>query len=174
KRILVINDGSDDRTGEILEHISVPELTVLTRTAPNARQGKSEALNDAWRYLHRVVLGQGTYKNWDPHRVIVTIVDADGRLDPLAGRTASLFSDDRVGGVQSQVHIYNQESYLTIAQNLEFAVFGTVFQLGRTSWGTANMGGNGQFNRLAALDEIATEDAEGRIGPWRSGRLTED
>lgn len=174
KRILVINDGSDDRTGEVLAGIREPDLTVLTRVAPNARQGKSEALNDAWRYLHRVVLGEGTYRGWDPQRVIVTIVDADGRLDPMAGRVARLFADERTGGVQSQVRIYNRGRPLTIAQDLEFGVFGTVFQLGRTGWGTANMGGNGQFNRLAALDEIAVEDSEGRDGPWRAGRLTED
>lgn len=174
KRILVINDGSDDRTGDVLEGIAEPDLTVLTRVAPNARQGKSEALNDAWRYLHRNVLGAGEYRGWDPRKVIVTIVDADGRLDPMAGRVARFFADERTGGVQSQVRIYNQNGPLTIAQDLEFGVFGTVFQLGRTGWGTANMGGNGQFNRLAALDEIAVEDAEGRVGPWRAGRLTED
>ncbi|WP_313355843.1 glycosyltransferase family 2 protein [Microbacterium sp.] len=174
KRILVINDGSDDGTGEVLARISEPDLTVLTRVAPNARQGKSEALNDAWRYLHRVVLGEGRYRGWDPARVIVTIVDADGRLDRMAGRAARFFDDERVGGVQSQVRIYNRGGLVTVAQDLEFGVFGTVFQLGRTGWGTANMGGNGQFNRLAALDDIAVEDAEGRIGPWRAGRLTED
>lgn len=174
KRILVIDDGSDDRTGEILDGLGVPELTVLTRLAPNARQGKSEALNDAWRYLHRAVLGDGPYRGWDPRRVIVTIVDADGRLDPGAGRAARFFDDERVGGVQSQVRIYNREGFLTLAQDLEFGVFGTVYQLGRTGWGIANMGGNGQFNRLAALDSIAVEDGEGRVGPWRAGRLTED
>lgn len=174
KRILVIDDGSDDRTGEVLAGISEPDLTVLTRVAPNARQGKSEALNDAWRYLHRVVLGEGAYQGWDRTRVIVTIVDADGRLDPMAGRAARFFDDERTGGVQSQVRIYNRHGMITAAQDLEFGVFGTVFQLGRTGWGTANMGGNGQFNRLAALDDIAVEDAEGRVGPWRAGRLTED
>lgn len=174
KRILVINDGSDDRTGEILSEMALPELTVLTRVAPHARQGKSEALNDAWRYLHRVVLGEGPYRGWDPRRVIVAIVDADGRLDPQAGRAARHFDDPEVGGVQSQVRIYNRETFLTLAQDLEFGVFGTVFQLGRTGWGTANMGGNGQFNRLAALDEIAVEDSTGHAGPWRAGRLTED
>lgn len=174
KRILVIDDGSDDRTGEVLAGMSERDLTVLTRHAPNARQGKSEALNDAWRYLHRVVLGEGAYRGWDPARVIVTIVDADGRLDPMAGRAARFFDDERTGGVQSQVRIYNRDGLVTAAQDLEFGVFGTVFQLGRTGWGTANMGGNGQFNRLAALDDIAVEDADGRVGPWRAGRLTED
>ena len=37
-----------------------------------------------------------------------------------------------------------------------------------TATGTAGMGGNGQFNRLAALDAIVEGD-----GPWRN-RLTED
>ncbi|MBO1900887.1 glycosyltransferase family 2 protein [Leucobacter weissii] len=174
KRILVVNDGSDDRTGQILASLDVPELTVLTRTAPEARQGKSEALNDAWRYLHREVLGAGVYGGWDPRRVIVTIVDADGRLDARAARVSRLFDDPRVGGVQALVRIYNRRSFLTWAQDIEFGVFGHLFQMGRMSWGTANMGGNGQFNRLAALDEVAVENRRGQRGPWREGRLTED
>src|SRR5690606_40830425 len=130
---------SDDATGEVLASLASPELTVLTRVAPNARQGKSEALNDAWRYLHREVLGHGAYAGWDTRNVIVVIVDADGRLDEYAGRVAWHFADPRVGGVQSQVRIYNRNRLLTFAQDLEFAIFGTVFQLGRMYWGTANM-----------------------------------
>ncbi|WP_440313016.1 glycosyltransferase family 2 protein [Leucobacter chromiireducens] len=174
KRILVINDGSSDKTGEILAGLAAPELTVLTRVPPNARQGKSEALNDAWRYLHARILGSGVYAGWDPARVIVTIVDADGRLDPEAWRVAAHFADPLVGGVQSQVRIYNRHGFITWAQDLEFGVFGSVFQLGRVAWGTANMGGNGQFNRLAALDSVAEEDTAGNRGPWLAGRLTED
>jgi 1,2-diacylglycerol 3-beta-glucosyltransferase len=174
RAILVINDGSDDNTGEVLAQMSAPGLTVLTRTPPNARQGKSEALNDAWRYLHKVVLGPGPYEGWPPERVIVTIVDADGRLDRKAWRVAPTFTQRRIGGVQSLVRIYNRDSFLTVSQDLEFAIFGSIFQLGRMGWGTANMGGNGQFNRLAALDSVAVEDAEGRVGPWKAGRLTED
>ncbi len=174
KRILVINDGSDDRTGEILSTMDQRDLTVLTRVAPNARQGKSEALNDAWRYLSGTLLAHGDLSGWDPRRVIVTIVDADGRLDRQAGKVAHHFADDRVGGVQSLVRIYNRRSPLTWAQNIEFSVFGFVFQMGRVSWGTANMGGNGQFNRLQALNEVAVPGQYGTIGPWREGRLTED
>lgn len=172
KRILVINDGSDDRTGEILAAMPQQDLTVLTRTLPEARQGKSEALNDAWRHLTEVVLAQEA--GWDPRNVIVAIVDADGRLDPHAGRIAKHFEDARVGGVQSLVRIYNRRSVLTWAQNLEFAIFGYVYQMGRLGWGTANMGGNGQFNRLQALNEVAVVGSSGKLGPWREGRLTED
>lgn len=174
KVILVINDGSDDGTADVLAGLDVPELTVLHRVPPNARQGKSEALNDAWRYLHREVLGSQKYGEWPTDRVIFTVVDADGRLDPDAGEMARYFSDDRVGGVQSLVRIYNRSSLLTWAQDVEFGVFGVVLQRGRMSWGTANMGGNGQFNRLAALDDVVLTDAEGRMGPWKAGRLTED
>lgn len=176
KRILVVNDGSDDRTGEILDGLrtETPDLTVLTRVAPNARQGKSEALNDAWRYLTREILGGGEYAGYDPRKVITVIVDADGRLDPRAAAMAEHFEDERMGGVQSLVRIYNRHSYLTWAQNVEFSVFGHVFQMGRADWGTSNMGGNGQFNRLAALNDVVTVDHRGNPGPWRAGRLTED
>jgi cellulose synthase/poly-beta-1,6-N-acetylglucosamine synthase-like glycosyltransferase len=53
-------------------------------------------------------------------------------------------------------------------QDIEFSVYGHLFQAGRDDWGTAGMGGNGQYNRLSALDAVA--DA---VGPWRD-RLTED
>ncbi|MDI6023313.1 glycosyltransferase family 2 protein [Leucobacter sp. UT-8R-CII-1-4] len=174
KQILVINDGSDDRTGALLAAMPQQGLTVLTRTMPEARQGKSEALNDAWRHLTEVMLTEGEYAHWDPRKVIVAIVDADGRLDPHAGRIAKHFGDERVGGVQSLVRIYNRKSVLTWAQNLEFAIFGYVYQMGRLGWGTANMGGNGQFNRLQALNDVAVAGSSGRLGPWREGRLTED
>jgi cellulose synthase/poly-beta-1,6-N-acetylglucosamine synthase-like glycosyltransferase len=53
---------------------------------------------------------------------------------------------------------------------VEFSVFGLLFQAGRTPYGAAAMGGNGQFNRLSALDAITDDEAD---GPWRD-RLTED
>ena len=54
------------------------------------------------------------------------------------------------------------------ARSGDVNVDGNLFQAGRNDWGTAGMGGNGQFNRLQALDDVA--DA---VGPWRD-RLTED
>lgn len=173
--ILVINDGSDDATASVLASLDVADLTVLHRTSPEARQGKSEALNAAWRHLHQAVIGPGgTHPGWSPDRVIVSIIDADGRIDRGLQPIADHFSDTRVGGVQALVRIYNRHTPLTWAQDVEFGVFGWAFQRGRMLWGTANMGGNGQFNRLAALDSVVVEDTQGRRGPWASGRLTED
>lgn len=160
RRVIVIDDDSEDRTAEILAGIDHPDLFVLRRRQPQAQQGKAAALNYAWRALrdHR-----------DRERTIVGIVDADGRLQPAAPHWASShFAEPRVGGVQSLVRIYNRQHPLTWLQDVEFGVYGHLFQAGRDHWGTAGMGGNGQFNRLSALDSVA--DAE---GPWRD-KLTED
>lgn len=161
RRVIVIDDASEDRTAEVLAGISHPDLTVLPRTLPDARQGKAAALDYAYRSLAE--LG-------DRERTIVTIVDADGRLDADAPRfaAAQFEADSSVGGVQSLVRIYNRRHFLTWLQDLEFSVYGYLFQAGRDDWGTAGMGGNGQFNRLSALDDVADE-----TGPWRD-RLTED
>jgi 1,2-diacylglycerol 3-beta-glucosyltransferase len=160
RRVIVIDDGSDDRTGEILAAIDHPDLFVLSRRAPNARQGKAAALNYAYRSLADYEDRAGT---------IVVIVDADGRLHAEAPHFAAAhFADPAVGGMQSLVRIYNRRHLLTWLQDVEFGVYGHLFQAGRDHWGTAGMGGNGQFNRLAALDDVA--DTE---GPWRD-KLTED
>lgn len=167
KMIMVIDDGSDDATPDILASISDDALQVLRRNLPDARRGKAAALNDAWRHLHDSLLAEST--GWTADRVIVGIVDADGRLAPTApSLIARHFADPAIGGVQTLVRIYNRRGFLTWAQDIEFSVFGTLFQLGRSAWGAANMGGNGQFNRLSALDAVAADE-----GPWRH-RLTED
>jgi cellulose synthase/poly-beta-1,6-N-acetylglucosamine synthase-like glycosyltransferase len=161
RQIIVVDDGSDDATPEVLAAINHPDLRVIRRDPPHARQGKAAALNHAYATLE---LG-----GHDRGRVILVVVDADGRLAPDAPRYVSRhFADPAVGGVQAVVRIYNRHRVLTWFQDLEFGVYGHLFQAGRNFVGTAGMGGNGQFNRLSALDDIV-EDA----GPWRH-RLTED
>lgn len=163
KRILVIDDGSEDSTPQILAGLSHPALVPLRREKPNAQTGKAAALNWAYRQLGDLLRGV------ERERVIVVIVDADGRLHTDAPSwIAGHFADPEVGGVQSQVRIYNRHRLLTWLQDVEFGVYGALFQSGRNGWGTAGMGGNGQFNRLAALDDVADE-----TGPWRD-KLTED
>ncbi|WP_329113954.1 glycosyltransferase family 2 protein [Streptomyces sp. NBC_01465] len=167
--VLVVDDGSQDRTPEILAGLARPGLVVLRRDLPEARKGKSEALNDAWRHIHSVVLKQGPHRGTGPQDVVMVIVDADGRLDAAApSAIARRLADPRIGGVQSQVTIYNRSGFLTWCQDVEFAVYGRLYQLARSRWFIADMGGNGQFNRLSMLDEIAGAD-----GPWRPA-LTED
>ncbi len=175
KVFMVINDGSTDATGEILARHPSDAIQVLTRSLPEARKGKAAALNNAWRDV-RSGLSADLRERFSEDRILVVIVDADGRLDPdFAVGVAKRFADPRVGGCQLAVRIYNRQNPLTYMQDLEFRVFGNVYQLGRSFWGTAGMGGNGQINRLSALTEIGEANiAEGRAdGPWRH-RLTED
>lgn len=162
----MIDDGSDDGTPLALERLSAePRLHVLRRDPPEAREGKAAALNAAYRALP-FLLGDAVAAR---DRVIVGIVDADGRLAHDAPPyIAAHFAESEVGGVQSLVRIYNLGNVLTWMQDVEFSIYGYLFQAGRNSWGTAGMGGNGQFNRLSALDAAADHE-----GPWRD-RLTED
>jgi 1,2-diacylglycerol 3-beta-glucosyltransferase len=163
RHVLVIDDASDDGTPTILRDIAHPDLHVVRRELPDARRGKAAALNHAYAALTER-LGDDNREN-----VIVVVVDADGRLDAAAAQhVATHFADPAVGGVQALVRIYNRQGLLTWCQDVEFSVYGHLYQAGRNSWGTAGMGGNGQFNRLRALDDVA--DA---TGPWRD-RLTED
>jgi 1,2-diacylglycerol 3-beta-glucosyltransferase len=170
RAVLVIDDGSTDGTGAVLGAIDHPDLAVLQRVPPDARKGKAAALNAAWRHLD-LLLSAGRWAGWPRDRVIVVVVDADGRLDPRTPQfVAGRFADPRVGGVQVLVRIYNRSSLLTWFQDVEFSVYGFLYQCGRSPAGIAGMGGNGQCNRLAALDTIADPETG---GPWRD-RLTED
>ena len=163
RHVVVIDDASDDRTPRILHEMSHPDLHIVRRELPEARCGKAAALNHAYAVLAER-LGE-----IDRGNVVVAVVDADGRLDARApDHVAAHFADPAVGGVQSLVRIYNRQRLLTWCQDVEFSVYGHLYQAGRNGWGTAGMGGNGQFNRLGALDDVADGP-----GPWRD-RLTED
>jgi len=72
-----------------------------------------------------------------------------------------------MGAVQIGVEMRNAGSNLLARlQDMEFTVFTEIFQRARQLIGSVGLGGNGQFVRLAALDELGTT-------PW-SKCLTED
>ncbi len=160
--IMVIDDGSEDGTAEVVEGIGDPRARVMRRVLPEARQGKGEALNMALEVI------RSELDHRRPQDVVVGVVDADGRLDPEAIALARLaFSDPQVGAVQMGVRINNRfHSLLARMQDMEFVVFTEVFQRGRRHLGSVGMGGNAQFVRLAALDALGER-------PW-SRSLTED
>jgi len=161
--VVVIDDGSTDRTAEIVRSRLSGLVRLHQRTAPHARLGKGAALNDVYRRIRSEVLAEGL----DPLRVALCIVDADGRLEPeVLSRVAPYFRDGRVGAVQLLVRIRNRARWLCRFQDYEFLVFSSLTQTAREKIGSVGLGGNGQFTRLAALMELGDS-------PW-TDCLTED
>ncbi|MEU0070256.1 glycosyltransferase family 2 protein [Streptomyces sp. NPDC006332] len=162
---LVIDDGSEDRTAEIAQAADPDLVRLHRRTLPNARKGKGAALNDGVRYLRE----SGVLAGRAPEDVVLCVVDADGRLDPHVVQSVDPYFDDpRTGAVQVCVRMYNRHlGLLARMQDMEFVVYGDVFQSARRFIGSVGMGGNGQFMRLAALNTLEGD------GPW-SDSLTED
>lgn len=160
--VLVIDDGSDDGTDRLVERRLDPNVRLLRRELPLARRGKGPALNAGFDQLLHLV------KGWPADKVIVGIMDADGRLDPQApDLVAARFADPSIGAVQVGVRISNRhDSGLARLQDMEFVTYTDVFQSARDTWGVALLGGNGQFVRLAAHLDLAPD-------PWTDG-LTED
>lgn len=163
-RVLVIDDGSDDDTAQIVAAYTDPRVHLLRRTLPDCRNGKGEALNAAYRHL----IGESGIVDRDPDQVVVAILDADGRLDPTAlTHVLPRFADPTIGGVQIGVRINNRRrNWLARMQDFEFVVFADVFQRARRRFGSVGLGGNGQFMRLSALMSLGS-------APW-SRSLTED
>jgi 1,2-diacylglycerol 3-beta-glucosyltransferase len=162
-RVVVVDDASDDLTGELARAIDPERVSVVTRILPDARKGKGPALNAGLSRVLTDAAGRGIA----PSRVIVCVMDADGRLSPGAlDPVLPLFADGAVGGVQLPVRIRNRGTLLTTMQDVEFWGVCAIAQLGRIATGTVSLGGNGQFTRLSALLQIGTS-------PWQA-QLTED
>lgn len=162
--VLVVDDGSDDTTAEIVQTYDPNRVWLLRRTFPNARLGKGEALNAAAAYLE----ASGRLGDRSADDVVVAVLDADGRIEPNAlFEVAPYFQDPRAGAVQIGVRMYNaSERLLARLQDFEFVTFTEIFQRGRQRLGSVGLGGNGQFVRLSALQSLGA-------APW-TDCLTED
>ncbi|AGZ46651.1 glycosyltransferase [Actinoplanes friuliensis] len=162
-RVLVVDDGSDDRTPEVLAAIDHPRLQVLRRELPNARKGKGEALNAAYRYIAERTAEAGI----SPDKVVIGIIDGDGQgSHNILLEVSRMMRDTKIGAVQVQVRIRNRNKLLGAVQDLEFGAIVNACQTLRDTIDTVGLGGNGQFTRLSAL--LALGDA-----PW-SACLVED
>lgn len=161
ERIIVVDDASDDDTQLQAAAVDDPRIVVLRRELPNARRGKGAALNHAYRWLRAGELGR------DPG-LIVGVLDADGRLEDSAlTEVSAAFADPGVGACQISVRIRNRTtSFWTRMQHFEFVAFTALYQGGRERIGSVGLGGNGQFVRLRALEDLGDE-------PW-TACLTED
>ncbi|RFS83763.1 glycosyltransferase [Actinomadura spongiicola] len=166
--VLVVDDASDDGTAKIVSaaaEVAEPgRVHLYQRRFPDARKGKGAALNAGLEWLRESAILDGK----DPQEVIICVIDADGRLDKNAAEQVDpYFNDPGIGAVQVGVRMYNRrKGLLARLQDMEFVVYGEIFQNARRHLGSVGMGGNGQFMRLAALRSLPGK-------PW-SDCLTED
>jgi cellulose synthase/poly-beta-1,6-N-acetylglucosamine synthase-like glycosyltransferase len=167
--VLVMNDGSTDRTSDVARSYASRGVMVVDRVPPHAGKGKGDVLNHAYSLIrfwvsttHPLLRGRAASD------IVVGIMDADGQLEHSAlTAVAPYFDDPSVGGVQIGVRIANAtQDVLARMQDLEFVGFSAFVQEARDVVGSVGLGGNGQFTRLTALASVGTR-------PW-SDRLTED
>ncbi|AXV38059.1 MAG: histidine kinase [Methanobacterium sp. BRmetb2] len=153
--LIVINDGSTDKTNQILLKLveELDFLKVITRKPPRAGKGKGYVLNDGLK------LCSGD---------VVAVFDADARVKPdFLKKVIPYMGDDDVDGVQTKVKMYNKNrNVLTSMQHIEFAIFGNVILRARDKiGGGAFLGGNGQ---------VATRKVIEKLGGWDGFAVTED
>src|SRR3954451_15815084 len=72
-RVVVVDDGSDDRTPHVLAAIDHPRLHVLRRELQAARKGKGEALNAAYR----TIVARSRQRGVSLYKVSVDLIDGD-------------------------------------------------------------------------------------------------
>ncbi|PRZ44434.1 cellulose synthase/poly-beta-1,6-N-acetylglucosamine synthase-like glycosyltransferase [Antricoccus suffuscus] len=183
--VWVIDDASEDQTAAIVRGLMDFDVRVhlISRVAPNARIGKGEALNSAYR-----IVGEYVGHETDRSRVIVGVLDADGylsdnALEYMAGPES--FGDPGVGAAQLEVWMKNRNDrrpmpgrgrwanlvgrYLVRMQDVEFRTTNSAMQVLRVEAGSVGMGGNGQFTRLDILDALTEKHGN----PW-GRKLCED
>lgn len=169
-RIAVIDDASDDQTAAIVSALAAadPQVTLLRRQFPQAREGKGKALNWAVTQL----LGPLGAAGADLHEEILVVVDADGRVTPgLIPEARAALSDPDVMGAQARVRIRPSVVKLSAKtvigrmleqqQDLEFFIVRHV-QLLRERWHSVGLFGNGQFMRVSYLAEQVRRGTD----PW--------
>lgn len=182
--VWAVDDDSHDTTSAIISaHAAAnPRVHLVQRRRPLARTGKADALNRAYWEIRGSLPPEA-----DPARVIIAVIDADGRPSPnllsvCAGPDA--YADPAVGAVQVEVRMSNRNDPAPIPaasplrqsaarqlirmQDLEFRGPISAIQMSRRYSHTVNVGGNGQLTRLSALNSITDSN-----GPWR-GSLLED
>lgn len=171
-RILVLDDGSLDRTGEICQSWNDRDLRIrsIHRLEEIAGKGKSDVLNHGYRAVREwLEFDDPWFEGHTMEDIVIGIVDADGRLDqPCLNVVAPYFSDPAVGTTQIGVRIANADrSLLARLQDMEFVAFTWLVQIARDRLGSSGLGGNGQFTRLSALMSLGMQ-------PWEPQALTED
>ncbi|QQM46593.1 glycosyltransferase [Streptomyces liliifuscus] len=158
-QIIVIDDGSTDRTAELAEGIEDPRVLVVRK--PNG--GKAEALNTGLAHAS--------------HDILV-MVDADTVFEPDAiHHLVQPLAHPAVGAVSGNTKVGNRRGLLAKWQHLEYC-FG--FNLDRRMFEvlecmTTVPGAIGAFRRDALIgvggvsDDTLAEDTDLTMALWRAG-----
>ena len=166
-KVMVINDGSKDRTKEIIESYAAKDDRVVLYDVPKGQggKGKSRALN----------LGVKQVKS-----DVIAIYDADNTPDPMALHylVANLVSNQELGAVIGKFRTVNKNrNLLTRFINIETLSFQSMLQAGRwqmhniaTLPGTNFVIWRWLIDKLEGWDEEAlTEDSELSIRIYELG-----
>jgi|tagenome__1003787_1003787.scaffolds.fasta_scaffold20977537_2 cellulose synthase/poly-beta-1,6-N-acetylglucosamine synthase-like glycosyltransferase/peptidoglycan/xylan/chitin deacetylase (PgdA/CDA1 family) len=157
--VVVVDDGSTDGTGEIVEALGLPEVRVVRQE--NA--GKPAAIN------HGVRLARNE---------IVVLVDGDTRFEPgTVGTLVQPFADPAVGAVSGNAKVGNRNGLLGRWQHIEY-VMG--FNLDRRLYDVLQCmptvpGAIGAFRRRALVevrgvsDDTLAEDTDVTAAVVRAG-----
>ncbi|GKV66524.1 MULTISPECIES: glycosyltransferase [unclassified Sporosarcina] len=122
--IIVINDNSSDRTGEIAQSFAekYPFIRLIETTPPNRGIGKSSALNEA--------LAQSEGE-------VIVVYDADNTPEKMAVwyLVMGLLNDPLAGAMVGKFRVSNaNQTWLTRFINIETICFQWMAQAGRWNW----------------------------------------
>ncbi len=137
KEVIVVNDGSTDRTREVVERVMSSDSRV--RLINVEHSGKAKAINTAFS---------------NASGEIVVVVDADSKLEPDAlMKLVAPFSDERVGAVSGVIRVSMNGNPLTWFQDVEYMMSSTWRHLVNKLNATYLLPGFTAFRRKA-LEEI--------------------
>lgn len=154
--VIVINDSSTDRTGEVLKERAkrYPNLKVLEIKPPLGAKGKANALNQGLK------LASGDF---------IVVYDADNTPERRAilNLVRFILDDPNLGAVVGKFRTRNKDrSILTRFINIETLSFQWLVQSSRNYlWGLATIPGTNFIIRKELLE---------KIGGWETSSLTED
>lgn len=122
--IIVINDGSSDNTGKILESLCTEISKLIYIDIPKGKGGKGKS----------ATLNRGLNQT---NGELIAVYDADNtpKKDALTHLVNTLLGDSKLVAVNGKVRTRNRDaSLLTRFINLEFINFQWLFQAGRWHW----------------------------------------
>jgi cellulose synthase/poly-beta-1,6-N-acetylglucosamine synthase-like glycosyltransferase len=153
--ILIINDGSTDRTADVVREFTSDERVRLVNVpAERAARGKSGALN---------------YALTQARHGVIAIYDADNMPEPGALRplAAQLVLDPTLGAAIGMYRAWNRKrAWLTRFLNIEGIGFQWILQAGR--WGLMRL------TTLPGTNYVIRRSLVEQLGGWDESALTED